>query len=328
MPPFPRLGRHYIGKPYTAALAAAHVDFMAHMGGAQLSHVAEMLFGDTEATSGTWRFLARTGTNTRAVAVGIVPWGYTGSNPSIQVVGAEGEDIIPVRSNVAGVSDLGDIGDPSGYRWVVPVSPGLNEIVVVVNNVRLHSLTAYEVPRAELRGSEIHLDRSFADPAFYITDDASGSDVRGATELVNLPHRLRSNQRRHVFNLACNPGKASVGAGPDYLIGSATAADGPRILGRDVRGGSTTTIPVRCKVRVSALGAGWTGDVIVIFPGGTNATIAGVNATGWWPRAGGELVDPGQAGEMAFVDRLKYQADRTAGVGNVTLDSFFVVDEV
>lgn len=327
MPRFASLARHYIGKPYTAALAAAHTEFIAHLGGAQLSHCADVIFGDGEATSGTWRLLVRAGANTRAVVVAIVPYATVGSNPSIQVVGAEGEDILVPRRAIAAVSDLGDVEDPSRYKWTVPVSAGLNEIQIVVNNVRMHSLTCYEVPRKELRGTEIHLDRSIADPRYYLTDAVGGSNPRGVTHLVNLPAALRTNMRRHVFNLPCIAGKTSVAAGPDYLIGSATAADGPRILARDVRGGTTTTTPVRCKVRVSALGAGtWT--ITYVFPGGTSAAILNVNATGWWPRAGGELVDPGQAGEVAFVDRVKVTATRTGGAGTVTCDSFFVVEDV
>lgn len=328
MPPFPRVARHYIGKAYTASLAAAHVDFVAHMGGVQLSHCLEALFGNAESTSASFRFLVRAGANTRAVAVCVVPMGFTGSNPSITIAAAEGETVKTVRQDYGGVADLGDVMDPGHFKWTVPVTPGLNEIAVVTNNVRLHSACAYEVPRAELRGTEIHVDRSLADPAQYLTDDVAGSDVRGATELVNMPRRLRTNMRRHVFNLPCSPGLSSVGAGPDYLIGSAAAAHGPRILARDVQGGVTTTTPVSCKVRVDALGAGWSGDIVFVFPGGGNATINAVNATGWWPRAGGELVDPGAVGTMAFVDRLKVTATRAAGVGVVTCNSFFVVEEV
>ena len=40
---------------------------------------AEALFGSSEATTGTWRFLVYAGQNTRAVAVSIVPRGFVGS---------------------------------------------------------------------------------------------------------------------------------------------------------------------------------------------------------------------------------------------------------
>lgn len=327
MPAVPRASRHHIGRPYTAALALSQAELVGHMAGAQMSHCLEAVFGSSESTTSTWRFLVYAGQNTRAVAVCIVPRGFVGSGTTygtITVTGAEGEATRMVRLADGLVTDLGDIHDPSPFRFSVPVTAAsLNEIEVICTDVRLHSMDCYEIPRAELTGTEHHVDRSIADPRQYITDNAAGSDRRGVQEMVNMPRRLRTIGNRHIWNLPCRPGMTSVGAGPDYLIGSAAAGDGPRVLARDVQGGGTTTTPVRCKVRADVVGAGtWT--ITYVFPGGTNATIVGVNATGWWPRAGGALVDLGATGSVAFADRVKVHATRTAGAGTITCDSFHV----
>lgn len=320
-PAVPRASRHHIGRPYTSSLAASHVDVIAHLGGMQLSHVAECLFGSTEATSGTWRLLVYAGLNTRAVAVCIVPYGFVGSGDfgTIAVTGAEGVDSRQVRREASTVADLTELANPNPFRYVVPVTAGaLNEISIVVTDVQLHSLTAYEVPRGDLTGTEKFLDRTIADANDYFTDNV-GSSQRGVTHLVNMPTYLRTLGNRHLLNLPHRPGTLLAASG--YALGSAAANDGPRIVCRDVRGGGTTTQVVRAKIRVDAIGAGtWT--AVYHLPGGSDCTIVGINATGWWPRAGGEFVDPGALGSAAFADRVKVELTRTAGAGSITTDSF------
>jgi len=320
MPAFPRASRHHIGRPYTAALASAHEQLVAHLAGHQLSHVSECVFGDTEATTGTWRLLVHAGQNTRAVAVVIVPYGFVGSGDfgTIACAAAEGVTSHSVRSEAATIADLGEVREPGLYRFVVPVTAGaLNEIAIVVTDVQLHSMCAYEIPRGDLVDPEFHIDRSIADTGLYFTDDIS----RGVTELVNLPTRIRTLQNRHLFNVPFQPQITLAASG--YLLGSAAANDGPRIVCRDVRGGGSTTQLVRAKIRCSAIGAGtWT--IVYHLPGGSDCTIVGANATGWWPRAGGEFVDTGALGSAAFADRLKIEATRTAGAGSISFDSIFL----
>lgn len=322
-PSVPRTRRHHIGRPYGASLALAHAELVAHLGGMQMSHVAEVLFGTSESTTGTWRLLVYAGANTRAIAVNIVPYGFVGSGDygTIQVVGAEGSDSRRVRREAGVVADLSELANPSAFRFSVPVTAAaLNEITINVTDVQLHSMTAYEIPRGDLSGSEVFLDRSIADPVDYLTDNV-GSAQRGVTHLVNMPNRMRSIGNRHLLNLPFQPQVTLAASG--YALGSAAAADGPRIVCRDVRGGGSTTQVVRAKIRVSAIGAGtWT--IVYHLPGGSNCTIVGANATGWWPRAGGEFVDLGATGSAAFADRVKVEATRTAGAGSISFDNFWL----
>lgn len=326
LPPVPSTARHYIGKPYVGALALAHVDLAAHLGGQQMSHVAEMIFGDTEATTGTYRFLVHAGLNTRAICLLIVPYGFVGSGDygTIVVTGAEGEGTRRIRSEASTIADLTEVAHPELCRFIVPVTAGaLNEITFTTTDVQLHSLTAWEIPRAELLGTEVHVDRSMASAALYITDNNTGSNKRGVRELVNLPRKLRTIGNRHLLNMAFNQNVLTAAAGPTYILGSAAAADGPRIVCRDVSGGTSTTTPVRAKIRVDSIGAGtWT--AVYILPGGTNCTIVGINATGWWPRGGGALVDPGALGSAAFADRVKVTVERTAGAGSLGINGFWL----
>lgn len=328
-PRTPSVIPHYIGKPYYAALAQSHIDSVAHMLGHQVSMVANVVFGSTEATSDTWRIAYQAGRNTRAVAICFVPLGYTGSNPTIAVASAETETPVTVQQDVAGVTDLGDLVHPGRYQFLVPVTAAtLQELSFTTVNTRLHSMHAWEVPRGDLRGTNKHVDRTYADAGRYITDNVSASDPRGFTALLNAISTARSNMLRHVVNLPFRPGLASAGSGGgtyDYLIGSAT--HGIRTRARDVRGGASTTMSVRCKVRVSAITGGTTHTIRFKFATGGNIDIAGVNATGWWP--GAAIGTAGQSGTIAFGDLLALQATRTAGAaGTVTVDSICVYEDV
>lgn len=316
--------QRYIGEPGSAALFQQDVDWIAHMLGHQMSTVANVVFGSTEAATGVWRLLFRAPENVRAIVVRIVPLGYTGSTRTISVSGAEGEDPLTVAQNIVDVADLGDLNNPNAFIWVVPVSGTLTEIAITCTNVRMHSLVAYAVPKGDLKGTEEHLDRSYADAGRYITDNVSASDPRGFTKLLDAVISARTAMHRCLVNLPMNAGVTTVGAGPDYLLGSAT--DSLTVLARDVRGGTSTTIPVRAKVYVGTVGAG-TFTVRLALTTGGNIDITGITATGWWPRAGGELVDPGQTGSCAFVDSLVVQGSRTSGAGTVTVNAIFLYED-
>ena len=326
-PRTPSVVPHYIGKPYYAALAQGHVDTVAHMLGAQVSMVANAVFGSTESTNDTWRIAYQAGLNARALAICFVPRGYTGSNPTIAVASAETETPVTVQQDNTGVADLGDLVHPGRYQFLVPVTAAtLQEIAFTTVNTRLHSMHAWEVPRGDLRGTEKQIDRSYADAGLYITDNVSASDPRGFTALLNAILSARTNMLRHVVNLPFRPGLTSAGsASPayDYLIGSAT--HGIRTRARDVKGGGSTTQSIRCKVRVSALTGGSTHTVRFGFATGGNVDITGINATGWWPGPG--IGTAGQSGNIAFGDRLAVLATRTAGAGTVTIDSIMVYED-
>jgi len=328
-PASPPVEAHYIGRPYTAGLAQGHADSLAHLLGHQLSMVANIVYGAGEATSDTWRIAYKASAAARAVVVAHVPYGSNGSSPTIAVANAETETPLSVLHTAGSITDLGDLPVPGRYKFIVPVTAGaLQELSWTTVNTRLHSTHVWEVPRAELTGTEPHIDRSFADAQRYITDNVSASNPRGYTALLNGILLARTNMRRHVVNLPFRNGIASAGSGGgtyDYLIGSAT--HGIRCTVRDVRGGGTTTNQVRCKVRVSALTGGTTHTIRFAFSGG-NADITGVNATGWWPGPSDVSV-AGQSGTCAFADLLTVQATRTAGgAGTVTIDSICVYEDI
>lgn len=327
-PNAPPLVAHYIGRPYVGGLAQAHTDIVAHMLGHQMSTVANVVFGGSEATSDTWRIAYAASACARAVVIALVPRGSTGSSPTVAAAGAETETPIGVLHTNASVTDLGDIPNPARYRFVVPVTAGaLQELSWTTVNTLLHSAHVYEVPRAELLGTQPHVDRTFADAQRYITDNVSASNPRGYTALLNAILLARTNMRRHIVNLPFRAGLTSAGsASPtfDYLIGSAT--HGIRCVARDVRGGTSTTMPVGCKVRVSALTGGTTHTVRFAFATGGNADITGINATGWWPGPSDVSV-AGQAGSCAFADLLTVQSTRTiGGAGTITIDSICVYE--
>lgn len=326
-PRTPSLPQHYIGRPYVAALAQAHADGVAHMLGAQMSSVAHVVYGSSESDNGVWRIAYQAHANVRAVGVRHIVYGSTGSSPTVAVTSSETESPLDVLHTAASISDLGDLPTPGRYAFVVPVTEGvLQELSWSTVNARLHSTHVFEIVRDELTGTEAHLDRTFADAQRYITDNVSASNPRGYTALLNAILLARTNMRRHVVNLPFQAGVASAGSGSptyDYLIGSAT--HGIRCRTRDVRGGGSTTMPIRCKVRVSAIGAG-THTIRFGFATGGNVDITGVNATGWWPGPSDVSV-AGQSGNIAFGDRLAVSSTRTAGAGTVTIDSVCVYED-
>lgn len=334
MPAIPRASRHRIAKPLTASLAQGHLDLLAHLGGQQLSQCVDEFYPDDELDVGTRRWLVWASANTRAVVVSVVPRGATEAVRSMQVAGqysggalvVDTENPLVWEQNIGDAPTLDDLADPARVSWVVQVVPGaLNEITLETLKVRLHSVSIFEVPRAELRGTEIHVDRRYADPRYYLNDDAAGPDCFGIPHLVNMPRYLRIVCKRHLWNACYMEGLTSSG-GLGYLIGGSGAFDGHRILARDCSGSGTTTTPCRGKIYVSSITGGNDFDINLEMVDGTDMTIAGITATGWWPRSGGQLVDQGQAGAVAFEDIGKVAFKRNVGSGTITLTHVGVVE--
>jgi hypothetical protein len=102
------------------------------------------------------------------------------------------------------------------------------------------------------------------------------------------------------------------------------------LVARDVAGGVSGLCPARCKIYVSSITGDRVWTVTYEMASGDTATITGINATGWWPRSGGELVDQGASIDVAVGgDPVTVYADVASGTtGVLTAQSFYVADDL
>lgn len=315
--PFPALAsRFYIGNSLTPAVLNGMLEKVAHLLGHQLPTIHECGFGPNEtATSGTYRVKHHASENVRAIAILAVPAGVRTSIASgtMDVPGSESPTPITWRQNVTDTPNLGQIDYPT-LVFVKPVTANtLQEHTYTVTDLRLHSVTAFEVPRLSLSGTQAHLDRSFASPDQYLSDDLAASDPRGWGALLNAILDARINMRRHPVSMAWQPGTTTAGAS-GYLIGSATAGDGLTVYTRKVMGSGVNTTPCRFQVYVEAMTAANTFHFDVTLNGGTVSTgaIAAASVPGWFD------ADPGFAIEVSndpAGDVMKVEWKRDAGAG-------------
>ncbi len=322
-----------IAQPYTAPIAATFVARIAHLLGHHLPTVHEQGFGTTESGTATYRFQHHSSRNARAIVLKAIPHGLgalSGSSGiftgTLDMPGAE--TVTPTTWAADEPANLTDL-QQSTLWFVKTVTPNtLQEHTYVTVNLRLHSVTAYEVPLAVLEAAHYHLHRSHAEPRLYITDDASTPDPRGVEGMLDSILQARIDMRRHLVSMYWNAGTVTSGAS-GYVLGSATAGDGLRVFPRAVMGNGVASgvTPGRGQVYVSAMTAANTFTFSFNFDGTlyTTAGIAAASVPGWFDANPGLTMSmPNTSAGSLF----KLQFTRTGGSGTATVNGCSVRENV
>lgn len=328
-PGLPTQARLHIGRPVSSGHHQDWLMAIAHLLGAQLSLVHCQAFGPAEADDATRRFAWAAHPNARNLVIAIVPWGYPsgptyGEITSIQVGGVEklaaARRFFDAQADMPGIFDIPESAMMDGV-FVVDGTPNtLQEVTWTTSNLRPHSIVAYEARRTLLDGTDKHVDRSYADPRLKITDDP-GAGGRGQKALLDMLEIARANTRRHLISFGFAAG-ASENAGVFTSLYPTLRAQA-----RAMYAGETET-PTRAWFYVGSIAGGSTHEIRIRDAGTVDTgSVAGVNATGWWPSlAGGISGGVSFSMENAAWDDVIIDSKTTAGAGAMRVDSVLVLD--
>lgn len=319
----------YIAKPCTATLLRSGVDRIATLLGQQTPIAHENLLGATEAATGTYRFLMQTHPNHAGLYFSAIPIGalHPATSGTMNVPGAENTPITIYKST----EGFGDLSDATDTRLVFSkfglVGNSFNEITYDVTTLRLHHVVVWEIPRLKLSGTDRHVDRSIADTKKFLTDNgaAGASNGRGWRAVLDSILDARIYMRRHLSAFTLSP-PAGTSPGVNSVWTDLAGWTDLRAIGRNVKGSTTSNrMRVRVFVYVSAV-TGGTWEFRVVGTD-TSSASAGFTTTGWKP--GTASLATGVEWNMVSntLDDFKFQVQRTAGAGTLTVAGFSIIEE-
>lgn len=328
-------GPYYIAQPVRSVDRGALLAGLAHVQGYQMPIVHRMVWGASESTTATYRFLALAHPNVDSFYFSFLPRGHVDSVAplagTISVTGAQDPASLSVRQPATDIADLGDL-DETGITFVKPVTGGaFAEHVYSVTDCRLHSLVVWQIPRKTLSGTLEHVDRSFADPMDFITDNDTVADPRGRTRrgepaLLRYIQTARDNMRR-CWTPCVNPVPTATNPAANNTWTTVTGWDDLSFWGRNVKG-SATANRMRTRVFVYAAVTGGATFEFRMVGTTTSGASAGFGGAAAW-RPGSAALSDGVAWDIRSDswDTARLECRRTAGAGTLEVGALDVIED-